>query len=99
MQSGDAMPPTVTDIILRQLEEMRCDIKAIRDNINGYSPQRCEAHTERLHAIGSRQDTLQAATEALATDRRARWARIAALIGLAGTVGALASLGLKMAGL
>ena len=97
------MPPSVESVILAHLAETRAEMREgfreLREAVNGYDRARCEQHTERMAKIASRQDTYEAATQALAAHRNATWGRLAQSFAIMAAIAALVTLGLRMVGL
>lgn len=91
------MPPDVYSLLLTNLQETRREMQEgfrdLRAAVNGYDAARCEAHTDRMHKIETRQDTEHAAREALAQDRLRStdrgwrlWGAVVAVAALAATI-------------
>ena len=83
--------PSPLQIVLDEVRLVRADLAAFRSEMGGYTAARCEAHTERLLAIGSRLDAADLAQRAV-TDSR-DWPRKVALVLLAAGLAFAGSMG------
>jgi hypothetical protein len=91
--------PTPLGIVLDEVRLVRADLHALRAELAGYSPSRCEQHAERMGRVETRLDSERSAREALSAQSARTWVRLAASLGMMAAIAALVTLGLRVLGL